>query len=108
MPQNALNHEKSQILGLYLKNSGSTKTYQIEGLSTDLKGQDHQEKRHQVLMSDPYNKNCKETPSNPPHKLKILQKIALKITKIEKQERPQTGDKERCQTFHTYEERFFT
>jgi hypothetical protein len=40
----------------------SLKTHLVQGLSTGLEGQDHQEKRHHVLMSDSHYKSRKETP----------------------------------------------
>ena len=63
---NALNHEESQILRLYLKNSGNSENHQIEGLSTGLEGLDHQEKRHKILMCDSPYKSHKETPPKLP------------------------------------------
>jgi hypothetical protein len=80
-------------------NSSSTENHRIEGLSTGLEGQDHQEKRHKVLMCDTRHKSRIETPSNRPHE--NPPKIASKITKKEKWERQQMGDKELRQTFHT-------
>jgi hypothetical protein len=67
-----------------------------------LEGQDHQEKRHKVLMCDSHDKSHKETPSYPSHE------NPSKITLKGKRERQQIGDKELRQTYHTSEKRFFT
>jgi hypothetical protein len=58
----------------------SLKTHLVQGLSTGLEGQDHQEMRHHVLMSDSHYKSRKETPPKPPHEnpFKKATKIALK------------------------------
>jgi hypothetical protein len=85
--QNTLNHRKSQISWLNLKNSGSTKNHQIGELSTGLEGKGHQEKRHKVLMCDSHNKSRKERPSKSLHE--NCQEKAPKITKKEKRERQQ-------------------
>jgi hypothetical protein len=58
--QNALNIGELQISWLNLKNSGSTKNYQIIELSTAMEGQGHQEKMHKVIMCDSNNKSRKE------------------------------------------------
>jgi hypothetical protein len=47
-------------------NKPTTKKH-ISSSSTGLEGQNHQEKRHHVLMCDSHYKSRKETPPKPPH-----------------------------------------
>jgi hypothetical protein len=46
---------------------GTTENTQIEVVSEGLLDQDHQEKRHKVLICDIQQEFLKETPSNLPH-----------------------------------------
>jgi hypothetical protein len=67
MASNSLQLSESQISSLYLKNTKNSKTTKIKGLPTGCEGQDHQEKRHTILMCDSQNKSLKETPPEASH-----------------------------------------
>jgi hypothetical protein len=60
----------------------TTENTQIEVVSEGLLDQDHQAKRHKVLIRDIQQKSLKETPPKPPHRK--FQEKAPKITKKEK------------------------
>jgi hypothetical protein len=62
----------------------TTENSQIEAVSEGLLEQDHQAKRHKVLICDIQQESLKETPPKLPHG-KFLEK-APKITEKEKQE----------------------
>jgi ribosomal protein L25 (general stress protein Ctc) len=58
---NSLQLKESCNPCLYLKNTKNTKTTKIEAVSESLLEQDHQEKRHKVLIRDIQQESLKET-----------------------------------------------
>jgi hypothetical protein len=81
----------------------TTEINQIEAVSEGLLDQDHQEKRHKVLIRDIQQESLKETPSKLPHG---NSKKKLRKSPKRKNGRNTTSLEEPCRIIYTYHERF--
>jgi hypothetical protein len=81
----------------------TTENTQIEAVSEGLLDQDHQAKRHKVLIRDIQQESLKETPSNPPHG---NSKKRLRKSPKRKTGGTQTSLEESRRIIYTYHEGF--